>query len=229
MNSLDLIEKAATAKGEIDLVAAVVKEREAAVAGTLEPTLPAALPKAKLQMARKTLLASTVRINDDFAKRKKMADADYLKMLAALQPKVAANPELAKQVAAEKAAVLGGDATAGAGGGTGKGAAAKVSHGKNVVVNGDFEKVVDGKPEGWELRPGVAGCVTIVTEENSTFVRFEAKPENNDGTANVRLIRRDIDVPKGAKTVTVSARLRTKDCVSVAKIEPTVPQGSSLF
>lgn len=76
VSTLDSIEKTATAKGEIDLVAAVVKEREAAASGTLEPNLPAALPKARLQMSRKSLLASLERINADFAKRKKRADAD---------------------------------------------------------------------------------------------------------------------------------------------------------
>ena len=89
VSALDGIEKAATAKNDLDQVAAAVKEREAAVSGTLESDLPAALPKAKLQNTRKALLASLERINADFAKRKKQADADYLRFLATLQPKAA--------------------------------------------------------------------------------------------------------------------------------------------
>ncbi len=203
VSTLDSIEKAATAKGEIDLVAAVVKEREAVAAGTLEPNLPAALPKTKLQMSRKTLLATVERINTDFAKRKTKADADYLRVLATLQPKAASNPELAKQLAAEKAAVLQGGA--GSGGSVSSGAAAKVSRGKNAVVNGDFEKIgADGKPEGWET----SVPVTVETDSNKCFVRLKTKPTNNDGTADDAAIHQEMALPKGVEWTVLSVRAR---------------------
>ena len=201
VSALDSVEKSATAAGQIDRVAAVVKEREAALAGMLEPTLPAALPKAKLLMARKSLLAASERVGKDFVARKKLADADYLKALAALQPKAAANPELAKQVATEKAALLGGG-----GSGVGGRQTSKKANPKNVVFNGDFEKLVDGKPEGMWVTAGKA-----VTEENNTFVRMDEEAVNNGGRVDAHyVILQEIEFPKDAKIVTISARIRTK-------------------
>ena len=217
VSALDSIEKAATAKGEIDLVAAVVKEREAVVSGTLEPSLPAALPKARLQMSRKTLLASVERINADFAKRKKSADAGYLRVLASLQPKAAANQELAKQLAAEKSALLNnGSAGAESEGDT---KAAKQSFGKNVIVNGDFEKIVDGKPDGWDPFPLTAGRAKVETENKNTFVRFDTEAVNKDGTSEYQSLTQEIAVPKGASKIAVSAKLRTFKCAVPKSME----------
>ena len=207
---LDGIEKTATAKGDLDLVAAVVKEREAAVTGMVDPELPAALPKAKLKTARKTLLATLERVNEDFAKRRKQVDADYLRVLATLQTKSASNPELAKQVASEKAVLLGnGSAGVAVGVGHGEGMA-KAQRGKNVVVNGDFEKVIDGKPEGWERTTHV----TVETENGNKFLRFK-KNVISDGTVTTcSQILQNINLPqRGAKSVTITAKLRTKECV----------------
>lgn len=221
VSALDSIEKSATTAGQLDLVAAVVKERESLASGALEPDFPAALPKAKLQMSRKTLLSSLERINADFAKRKKQADADYLRFLATLQTKAASNPELAKQLAAEKAALLeGGDTSSGNGSPT-----AQKPRGKNVVVNGDFEKILDGKPEGWIN----VECVKVVKENTTTFVRFDEKPINNDGTADGHSFSQRLSFPKTAKTVTVSARLRTNDCAIRSKTEPKDPQIAVTF
>ncbi len=200
VSTLDSIEKSATAKGEIDLVAAVVKEREAVATGALEPDLPAALPKARLQMARKTLLTSVERINADFAMRRKKADADYLRVLATLQTKAAANPELAKQIAAEKAALLDGGAGS-------VGIAAKVSRGKNVVVNGDFEKIVDGKPDGWEKQ----GLFSVVTERDNTFLRLDARSGGSDGKGKGGYLRQDIERPQKASGAIISARMRATE------------------
>lgn len=207
VSALDGVEKAATAKGELDLVAAVVKEREAVASGALEPNLPAALPKARLQMSRKTLLASIERINADFAKRKKAADADYLRVLATIQPKAASNPELAKQLATEKAALLQGGARSG-------GAAAKVSRGKNVIVNGDFEKVgADGYPEQWDLAKGIS----YKCDNNNGFIRIDNPPKYVDGTAEAFHAKQKISVPAGSTKVIVSARIRTSNLKLVPK------------
>ena len=209
VSALDSIEKTATAKGEIDLVAAVVKEREAVASGALESNLPAALPKARLQMSRKTLLTSVERINADFAKRKKMADADYLRVLATFQTKAASNPELAKQFAAEKAALLEGGGVAGSRGGQ----TSKKVNPKNVVVNGDFEKVADGIPEGWQM----SKKISVLTEKGSTFVRFDAKPAKDGSCARLVVEQKDIVVPPKAELCTISLRMRTANVPSPAK------------
>lgn len=209
VSALDSVEKAATAKGELDLVAAVVKEREAVASGTLEPSLPAALPKARLQMSRKTLLASVERINADFAKRKKTADADYLRALAALQTKAASNPELAKQIAAEKAALLGGVSALGAGA-----KESKATRGKNVVENGDFSQSVEGKPAGWKY----AENARVEKEGENSFIRFVDKKIIADGTVPSTSICQEVTMPKGAQMVTVSAKIRTTDLVSLPKV-----------
>ncbi|MEI7946664.1 MAG: hypothetical protein WCJ02_08205 [bacterium] len=199
LSALDGIEKSATAKGELDLVAAVVKEREAAVAGALDPELPTALPKAKLQSTRKTLLAKIEQLNVDFAKRKKLVDADYLRFLATLQTKAASNPELAKQLAAEKAALLAGSTDNGSGGAT-----ARVAHGKNIIVNGDFEKVADGKAEGWLY----GDLVTVEKENKNSFIRLKTVPINKDGSVATEYVFQSIFLPADVKTVTLSARCR---------------------
>ena len=199
LSALDGVEKSATAKGELEVVAAVVKEREAAIAGTLDPELPTALPKAKLQSSRKALLAKIEQLNMDSAKRKKLADADYLRFLATLQTKAASNPELAKQLASEKAALLAGGTDNGSGGTT-----AKVARGKNIIVNADFEKIVNGKPEGWLC----GNAVTVETENKNTFLRFKNVPVDKDGSVTSEYVWQSIELPAHAKTVTVSARCR---------------------
>ncbi len=199
LSALDGIEKSATAKGELEVVAAVVKEREAAVAGTLDPELPAALPKMKLQGTRKALLTKLEQLNNDFAKRKKQSDADYLRFLATLQTKASSNPELAKQLATEKAALLAGSTANGSGGTT-----AKAPRGKNIVANGDLEKIVTGKVEGWVY----GDFVTVEKENKNTFLRFKNVPLNNDGSVRSEYIWQSIEFPADAKTVTLSARCR---------------------
>jgi hypothetical protein len=199
LSALDGVEKSATAKGELEVVAAVVKEREAAVAGTLDPELPAALPKIKLQGTRKALLTKLEQLNNDFAKRKKQSDADYLRFLATLQTKAASNPELAKQLATEKAALLAGSTENGNSGTT-----ANVARGKNSVVNADFEKIVNGKPEGWLC----GNAVTVETENKNTFLRFKNVPVDKDGAVTSEYVWQSIELPANAKTVTVSARCR---------------------
>ena len=197
--ALDGIEKSATAKGELDLVAAVGKEREATIAGSLDPDLPTALPKAKLQSTRKALLTKIEQLNTDFAKRKKQSDADYLRFLATLQTKAASNPELAKQLASEKAALLAGSTDNGSGG-----TMPKVAHGKNIIVNGDFEKVADGKAEGWLY----GDLVTVEKENKNSFIRLKTVPVNKDGSVATEYVFQSIVLPADVKTVTLSARCR---------------------
>lgn len=199
LSALDGVEKSATAKGELEVVAALVKEREAAVAGTLDPELPAALPKIKLQGTRKALLTKLEQLNGDFAKRKKQSDADYLRFLATLQTKATSNPELAKQLAAEKAALLAGSTENGS-----SGTPANVPRGKNIVVNGDFEKLVNGKAEGWLY----ANTAAVETENKNTFIRLKNPPADKDGAVPSQYVFQSIVLPSSAESVSLSARCR---------------------
>ena len=212
VSALDEVEKSATTAGQLTLIAAVVKEREAVASGSLDPELPAALPK-KLQSTRKPFLSAIERITADFTRRKQQVTADHIRYLAALQPKAASNPELAKQITAEKAALLaGGGAGGGAGSGNGS-QTAKQSRGKNVVVNGGFEKVADGKPDGWTDGWKSLRGLTVETEGGNTFVRYEGVSINNDDTTEYLTFFQEFDIPKGVKNAFVSAKLRTKGCV----------------
>jgi len=199
LSALDGIEKTATAKGELEVVAAVVKEREAAVAGKIDPEAPAALPKMKLQGTRKALLTKLEQLNNDFAKRKKQSDADYLRFLATLQTKAASNPELAKQLTTEKAALLAGSTENGNGE-----TSAKVPRGKNIVVNGNFEKIVVGKADGWLY----GNAVTVETENKNTFVRLKNPPVEKEGAVPSQYVFQSIVLPSPVETVTLSARCR---------------------
>ena len=211
---LDGIEKSATAKGDVDLIAAVVKEREAAVAGTLEEDLPAALSKARLSGTRKALQKNVEKIGEEYVRKRKQADAEYLRALAGLQAKAVPGSDLAKQVAAEKAAVLAGGSSGNGGNGESKGK--KVSRGKNAVVNGDFEKIgADGKLEGWNWYTSTV--FTLGTEKGNKFVCFDSKPENVDGTSGLQMISQKIEIPKGAERVYILAQIRTVNVVSRGK------------
>lgn len=206
LSLLDSIEKSATANGDVDLVAALVKERAAAMTGALEGELPAALPKSKLQGARKTLSAKVGKMATDFAKRRKQTEAEYLKALALLQTKAAPGSDLAKQVTAEKAALLEGTAVAKEHTG---------SQGKNAIANGNFEALnADGRPEGWDN----TRAVTTEKSGNNTFIRFNVKSNDaSHGLGFEDFLSRSTEVPEKAKGVTVSARMRTSFGLAVKR------------
>ena len=66
-------------------------------------------------------------------------------------------------------------------------------------------------------------CATVETENKNAFVRLTVKAFNNDGTAKKEDIRQEeINVPKGAKTATYTAKLRMKDCVFVNTENPAL-------
>ncbi len=205
LSALDSLEKTATAKGELKLVAAINNEREAALAGTLGPELPAALPKMNLLGTRKALMTKLEQLNADFARRRKQTDADYLRFLATLQTKASSNPELAKQLAAEKSALLEDGCSAL----TECGKSSKKANSKNVVVNGDFEKLAEGKPEGWQN----SQTVTVETEKGNKFVRFDVKTAYRDGTADSLSINQTIEspIPAKAERITMTVRIRTQN------------------
>lgn len=103
--ALDAAEKTATAAGNLPVVAAITKERESLIADTLTPNFPDGLPK-NLLATRKAYLDAAAHIRANEATRRSAIGAEYLRALASLQSKAAANPELAQQIAAEKGKLL---------------------------------------------------------------------------------------------------------------------------
>ena len=209
VSALDSVEKAATTSGQVSLIAAVVKERESAVAGTLDPVLPAGLPKVKLQATRKALLAKLEQINAAYVRKQQQAVAEHLRQLATLQTKAASNPELAKQLAVEKADLLEGGGAAGSGGGR----TSKKANPKNVVVNGDFEKIVDGLPVGWQY----TNKESVLNEKGNTFFRFDAKPARDGSVRRLVIAQDNIEIPFKAERCKISLRMRTVNVPSPAK------------
>lgn len=82
--ALDAAEKAATSAGQVQLVAALNKEREAITKDSMTPAFPSDLPK-NLQPTRKAYQQAVVRTASDFVPRQQRIDANYLRSLAALQ------------------------------------------------------------------------------------------------------------------------------------------------
>jgi hypothetical protein len=213
--TLDGIGKTATAKGDVQTAEAATTEREAALAGALPSELPAGLPALRLQGTRKALLMKLEPINADFGKRKKRLDGEYLGFLDALKQKADPESALAKRIATEKEALLANEKTAegsGINGGVAK--EIKVARGKNAVVNGDFEKVgADGKPVGWNW----GEWIKLIKEKGNTFVRFDEKKMNKDGTTGYHAISQKMTVPATAQRVKIVARIRTFDVAPPTK------------
>jgi len=99
-----MADKSAANIGQLSVVPAVAREREAVNAGQMQSTAPAGLPMA-VQSARKTYQAEVARITSADAVMQQRMAADYLRVLSSLQPRAATNIELARQLAAEKAKV----------------------------------------------------------------------------------------------------------------------------
>ena len=206
--TLDEIKKAATTKGDVKTSEAATKERDAALAGKLPPDLPAGLPALRLQGTRKALLMKLEPVNADFGKRKKRLDGEYLGFLDSLKQKADPESALAKRIEAEKEEILALEKADNEKSDEDKNEA-KPIHGKNIVVNGDFEKAdASEKPEGWDR----VHNVTLVSENNNSFIRF-AETTNRDGVAQNLSLTQPLTIPKSARYATVSARLRTKGCV----------------
>lgn len=209
VSALDGVEKAATAKGEIKAVEAAAKEREAALSGRLATDVPAGLPALRLQGTRKAVL-----------------DGQYLGALAGLAAKAEPESALAKQVAAEREALLADKKADGGGGDNGGDAKAdKVPRGKNVVVNGDFQKIgEDGKPEGWVIWPGWGKGAMLASENGNTFFRATDEPVNMDGTGTQNGTRQTITDPIPPKAsmilASVSVRAQPKSIIISKNIWP---------
>lgn len=107
LTALETVDKAATAAGNIQIVNAVAKEREAVAKGGMTDGLPSGLPKT-LNGPRKIHINAIERVVIDFSKRQSAVDGAYLRAIAGVQPKAAKNPTLAAQILSEKQRLLNG-------------------------------------------------------------------------------------------------------------------------
>ena len=163
---LTAAENKATAAGKTEDLKAILAE-QAAVNGTA--TMPAAAPTGlpkDLNNTRATYLRESARIAPAITQKQQAAASAHLRNLAAVQarPAAAQNKELMAQIAAEKLKVVGSAPAATAK--TPSGAAQP--KGKNMVVNGDFSQVVDGKPVGWK---GGSADMSLEQENGNAFMR----------------------------------------------------------
>lgn len=137
LTALVTAENTATRAGQISVIAAVTRERSALAAGILAPQMPNDLPK-DLQGTRKAFIEAQAKLATEGAAQRQRLDADHLRALAALQVSAASNPELTKQISAEKAAILGTDAGGFVGGEWEESTSKLVMH-RVVLPNGKLE------------------------------------------------------------------------------------------
>jgi hypothetical protein len=194
--ALDAAEKRATQAAKLDVVRAILAEKDAANQdAAMPPAAPPALP-ADLSPVRSAYIRECDRIAKASGPRAQALATGYLRSLTALEAKgkAANDADLLGKITDEKTRA------ASYGVATNPGSAARPT-GKSVLVNGDFSKIEgDSSPVGWEGSKG-----KVVTERNETFLRLE------DGSR-----RQKVPVPAGAKTVRVSGRMRSADFLAEA-------------
>ena len=202
--ALSAAEQKATTAGKLDVMKAILEEKEAInTGGTLTPVPNAALPH-DLAAVRSNYLREAARLTATTAPRLATLQSTYLQALGSLEQRASTmrNTALATQIEQEKMRLIG-RATLVAGA---KGVIVAVPKGKNVVVNGDFSQVdAEGKLVGWG---NLNKATSIQTENGNNFVRYTTDKAN----AWAPFIgQRNIQIPPNAKKVTLSARLRTND------------------
>ena len=204
-------EKKALASAAVDVVEAVAKEREAVLSGNIGPEFPEKIPAGmQIENARKNTLLYLERVNENCSKQRSKLDGDYLKYLSKLQTKHASNGELVKQIIAERAAVMKLITEAKAAGiEVAAKEEVKVVRGKNMLANGDFEQVVDGKLEGWVILDTFSN-VKPVSEKDNSFIRFDVKTTAKDGSGRYCHMESEaIEIPANAIQVELKFKLRT--------------------
>lgn len=197
-SALAAAEKTATATGKAAVVAAIATERAALSSGLMTPAFPAGLPPG-LQMPRKSWLDADARIRAAEAPRRQAIDAAYLRALTDLQARAAKNPELSKQLAAEKQNALA-NAPPSATAATGTGGSGKPST-KSAVINGTFDLAdTAGRPSGWSIHDSFK----VVRDGANNVLHATA------GEIGYNHITQEIPVPPRARSVTLSVRVRGK-------------------
>ena len=200
--ALDAAEKTATAKGELETVAAISRERTALMNGLVPPAPPEGLPKG-LHAARKSTLDALSRAATEDATRRRAVDVEYLRALTTLQTQTRGNPELAAQITAEKQKLLA--AVTGSSGATASGTGGK-SSGRNAIINGAFDQAdATGLPAGWTLPSKDASAFKVIRDGNNAVLRITVEGRTPHFHAH-----QEVAVPSKAKSATVRARMRGK-------------------
>lgn len=188
--ALGTAERMATTAGNVAGVSAIASERTALGSGLMSPSPPTGLPK-ELQIPRKTYLDASARIRALEAPRRQALDAAYLRALSNLVVKGAENPELAKQLEAEKQKLLA----------SAPGAGGSKPSAKSAVVNGTFDIAsADGHPGGWTNVEGFK----VVRDGTNNVLHASAKEPGYVA------ITQDLLLPPRARSVTLSGRVRGK-------------------
>jgi len=118
-----------------------------------------------------------------------------------LQSKAARDPDLAKQIAAEKQQLLAAVASSPSAP-TRSGQANK----RNVVVNGTFDLAdPDGRPTGWRLPDSDAASFKVVRDGTNSVLRITAT-----GAPRTLFAEQEIPISPNTKNVTFKARIRGK-------------------
>jgi hypothetical protein len=188
--ALGSAEKIAATAGNVAGAGAIAAERTALGNGLMAPDFPPGLPK-ELQLPRRTYLEAIARIRAAEVPRRQAIDAAYLRALTSLEARGAKNPELAKQVEAEKQNLLA----------SAQASAAGRLNGKSAVVNGTFDLAdADGHPKGWT----VDEAFKIARDGANNVLRATSS------VTDFKEISQEIPVPPKARSVTLSARVRGK-------------------
>lgn len=182
---IDAAEKAARAKVQVAVVAALFAEREAVMTDTMSPAVPADLPK-NLEPARKIYLDALAKLALDHAGRQQRLDAAYLSRLDFLPGKT--KPALAAQIAAEKERVISTATAVNAGG----------AHSNNLLVNSSFsQKDGDDLPTGWKAFKNKG---SVQMENGNPFYRQSDYH-----------IHQSMLIPRNSYEARVRLRMRTAD------------------
>lgn len=94
---------------------------------------------------------------------------------------------------------------------------------KNLVVNGDFEKVKEGKAENWELGKEGETRISVVEEKGNHFLRIAI-----DQPMQIVSVRQRIKLDPKWKSLTVKARMRGKR-VKLGEKEFHTPRVTIMF
>lgn len=180
-----------------DAIAAIKKERKASPG--VMPKQPSSHFPNGLLPARMELLEKVALAKREFAERYKALQAQHLAKLSAFEARARqqGNSELIQKLTSERARII---ATPNS---ESEGGKAKNSG----LVNGDFSRAKpDGAPEGWTSD---RGGVKVIGEGSERFARF------SDGRGGQFL-----KVPKGAKRVQLSVRIRCADLTPASQSKP---------
>lgn len=211
--ALTAAEQKATSAGKLDMVKAILEEKEALNAGAvLAPAPNAALPK-ELGAARNGYLREAARLGTSTAPRLVALQSAYLRDLGILEQRATAakNTALVTQIGQEKLKLIGRAAPAvGA-----KGGIVSSTQGQNAAVNGDFSQGTKaGVPRGWKtgINEKTAGKLAILNDGGNQYCQVNVGQDAvfpSDGLLFV--LGQELDVNATSTEVSVSVRLRCSE------------------